>query len=278
MNTGWNRVLPMKSVEIREMPYEVTGSSEGVPIILVPGGLSGWHSWKPHAEILSRTHRVVRVQLLSMAFAEKGRTPGPFYSLRAESEALEDVADALGMQRVNLVGWSQGGAVALDLALNHSRRINTLTLIEPAAYWVGLAAGQYGEEVERFAALFRGFSNPPTEEDLISFLRMNGLVAPKDDPRVMPRWSTWNSLKISLLGLHTVLEHRDDPARLRNLRNTPVMLVRGKESAGFNHGGVELIAQGIGGNVKMLSLPNGHACHIVAQDQFLGALEDLIRS
>ncbi len=56
------------------------------------------------------------------------------------------------------------------------------------------------------------------------------------------------------------------------------MLVRGKDSTGFNHGGADLLAQGIGvkGNVRMLSLPDGHACHIVAQDQFIAALEELI--
>lgn len=269
--------MPVKSAGGLEMPYEIVGDFAGIPIVLVPGGLSGWVSWKPHAEVLSQRHRVVRVQLLSMALAERGRTPGPFYSLRSESEALEDIIDSLGVQKVNLVGWSQGGAVSLDLALNHSKRINTLTLIEPAAYWVGVAAGKYGDEIQRFAALFKSFHDPPTEEDLIGFLTLNGLVPPGADPRAMPRWSTWNSLKISLLGLHTVLEHRDDPARLRSLRSVPVLLVRGKDSVGFNHAGADLLAHGIGGNVKMLTLPDGHACHIVAQDQFIEALEELIR-
>jgi len=45
-----------------KMLSKVTG--EGSPIVLVPGGLTGWLSWEPHAERLARTRRVARVQLL----------------------------------------------------------------------------------------------------------------------------------------------------------------------------------------------------------------------
>jgi len=56
------------------MPYEISGSRHrGEPIVLVPGGLSGWISWKPHAEILSKDYKVIRVQLLNMASVEKNQ-------------------------------------------------------------------------------------------------------------------------------------------------------------------------------------------------------------
>jgi len=57
------------------MPFERSGAVSDFPIVLVPGGLSGWVSWKPHAEIFSKNHRVIRVQLLNMAAAEKNQTP-----------------------------------------------------------------------------------------------------------------------------------------------------------------------------------------------------------
>jgi len=268
--------MPDSNSEVDMMPYEVSGDSPGIPIVLVPGGLSGWISWKPHAEYLSKRHRVVRVQLLNMAYAEKGEVPGPDYTLRTESEALGSTIDSIGIGRVNLVGWSHGGAVSLDFALNQPERVNTLTLIEPAAYWVGLAQGKFRDEVEQFAALFKSFHDPPTEEDLIGFLLMNHLVPQGADPRAAPRWPAWNSMKTSLLSIHTVLEHRDSARRLSRLRETPVLLVKGRDSVGFNSGGVDLIAEGIGRNAKVLVLPDGHACHIVAQDQFMAALEELV--
>ena len=50
--------------------HEING--QGEPIVLVPGGLSGWLSWIPHAERISTKRMVVRVQLRSIELAEAG--------------------------------------------------------------------------------------------------------------------------------------------------------------------------------------------------------------
>jgi pimeloyl-ACP methyl ester carboxylesterase len=263
-------------VSILLLPYDTSGPESPVPIVLVPGGLSGWISWKPHADVLSKNYRVVRVQLLNMAAAEKHQAPEEGYSLRSESEALKNTLDKLGIQRVNLVGWSHGGEVSLDFALNYSERIATLTLIEPAAYWVARAYCEFEREEREFRELFGSFHNPPTEEDLISFLRLNGLVPPGVDPKNTPRWPVWNELKTVLLSLHTVFEHSDDLARLQLLHNKPVFLVKGKESTKENQGIVDLLSKAFGQNSRVLILPDGHACHIVAQDQFIKELEQFI--
>lgn len=258
------------------LPFDATGPESQIPIVLVPGGLSGWISWKPHAEVLSKNHRTIRVQLLNMAAAEKKKTPEEGYSLRSESEALKNTLDRLDVQKVNLVGWSHGGEVSLDFALNNPERIATLTLIEPAAYWVARAYGKFAKEEREFRELLESFHSPPTEEDLIGFLKMNGLVPPGVDPKSMPRWPVWNGLKTALLSLHTVVEHSDDLARLQLLREKSVLLVKGKDSTPDNSGIVDLLAETLGQNSRVLILPDGHACHIVAQDQFINALEQFI--
>jgi pimeloyl-ACP methyl ester carboxylesterase len=182
------------------------------------------------------------------------------------------------MQQVNLVGWSHGGEVSLDFALNNPERIATLTLIEPAAYWIARAYGKFEGEERELRSLFKGFNDPPTDEDLIGFLNINGLIPPGVNPRTMPRWPVWSSLKTALLSLHTVVEHSDDLARLQALRHKPVLLVKGKDSVGANSGIVELLSKALGPNSKVLTLPDAHACHIVAQDQFLAELTQFIAS
>jgi hypothetical protein len=52
----------------------------------------------------------------------------------------------------------------------------------------------------------------------------------------MARWPVWNSLKVALLSLRTVIEHSDDLARLHVLRGISVLLVKGKDSVEFNSG------------------------------------------
>jgi hypothetical protein len=47
-------------VEPRVLRYDL--KRQGEPIVLVPGGLTGWQSWIPHQERLADRYRVIRVQ------------------------------------------------------------------------------------------------------------------------------------------------------------------------------------------------------------------------
>lgn len=261
------------------MPYQLHGPESDTPIILVPGGLSGWYSWKPHAEILSKDRRVIRVQLLNMEAAERDQSPGESYSLRSESTALKNTIDSLKLNQVHLVGWSHGGEVSLDFALNNPQRIKSLTLIEPAAYWIvqALGANEHLKEEERsFKDFLSQIHDPVTEEDLIKFLYWNDLVPPGGDPRSLPQWPVWNKLKRALLTVHTVMEHTDGPTRLKLLHKTPTLLVKGRDSKGANAAIVDTLAKNLGPSVVFLVLPDGHACHIIAMDQFITAFTDFM--
>jgi pimeloyl-ACP methyl ester carboxylesterase len=211
-----------------------------------------------------------------MSAAEKKQTPPLGYSLRSESEALKNTLDKLQVKKINLVGWSHGGAVSLDFALNYPELIFTLTLIEPAAWWVARTHGKFLREEQGFRDLFAGFHSPPTEDDLVGFLNMNGLIPPGVTPQQMPRWPLWNELKIALLSLHTVIEHNDELTRLKRISNKPVLLIKGKDSTPDNTGIVDLLANDLSQNSRVLVLPDGHACHIVAKEQFLKELEQFI--
>ncbi len=76
-----------------KMQVKVTG--DGKPIVLVPGGLTGWLSWEPHAERLSNTREVIRVQLLNVQYGFENRPLPPQCSVKTESRALLAALDAL---------------------------------------------------------------------------------------------------------------------------------------------------------------------------------------
>src|SRR5207248_11483235 len=61
-----------------KMQSQISGS--GSPVVLVPGGLTGWISWEPHAKILSTEHKVIRVQLLNVQFGLENRQLPSDYS------------------------------------------------------------------------------------------------------------------------------------------------------------------------------------------------------
>lgn len=62
----------------------------------------------------------------------RGDSPPPDYSVDMEIEALERFADALGLNRFNLVGYSGGGFIALAFAGIRPERLLSLAVFEPA--------------------------------------------------------------------------------------------------------------------------------------------------
>src|SRR5512137_1433035 len=87
-----NMVAPSYvETETQILPAKSTG--QGMPLVLVPGGLTGWLSWEPHVQRLAANRRVISVQLLSVAYGLEKRPLPSDYALRTESRALEATLD-----------------------------------------------------------------------------------------------------------------------------------------------------------------------------------------
>jgi pimeloyl-ACP methyl ester carboxylesterase len=107
----------------------------GPPLVMLGGGIRGAAEFAPHAATLARNSRVIRIQTQNIASVEAGVPLPPKYSVKAESRALYESLDRLGiLTTVDLVGHSFGALVALDFALDHPDRIRSLTLAEPPAF------------------------------------------------------------------------------------------------------------------------------------------------
>jgi pimeloyl-ACP methyl ester carboxylesterase len=140
----------------RVLLHEVKG--QGEPIVLVPGGLSGWLSWIPFAERLSTERMVVRVQLRSVELAEAGEPFPEDYGVLTEREALHATVNELGLDSFDLAGWSHGGLVSLAFALEYPERVRTLTLIEPSAFWILRETGRASDALSGAEADDRSLS------------------------------------------------------------------------------------------------------------------------
>jgi pimeloyl-ACP methyl ester carboxylesterase len=253
------------------MPFQMTG--EGRPLVLVPGGLTGWLSWEPHAQRLSQARKVVRVQLLSVQYGLEGRELPPDYSPRTESKALAAAVDALGLSApVDFAAWSYGGVVTLDYALAHPDRIRSLTLIEPPAFWVLGREDEWDAETREAVQSTRLHSSDITEDQLVEFARMAGLVPPDTDPRSMPQWPVWARHRQSLRANPAIAGHKDDPSRLRVFQ-PPVLLVKGTGSAPLLHQITDALARHLP-NARVTEMPAGHGPHIVSVDKFLEEMAD----
>jgi pimeloyl-ACP methyl ester carboxylesterase len=247
--------------------HEVKG--QGKPIVLVPGGLSGWLSWIPFAERLAPERKVIRVQLRSVELAEAGEPFPADYGIPTEREALRTTVDELGLESFDLAGWSHGGFVSLAFALEYPERVRTLTLIEPGAFWIPRELGHASDALAE--ADDRSLSGREiTIRDLEDFLVRAGLGEPGDDFESLPLWSVWvrNRQVLSIFG--TLWDHTDSLERLRAL-GVPVLAVKGTETAEFEAAVVDDLAV-TAPRVRVLELPGGHASHIENIDRFLDEL------
>jgi pimeloyl-ACP methyl ester carboxylesterase len=247
-------------------------SGKGSPIILVPGGLTGWLSWEPHSRILSKNRTVIRVQLLNVEYGIENRELPSDYSVRTESEALAATIDESGIDLpVDIVGWSYGAFTSLIYALDHSEKVRTLTLIEPPAMWVLRSNGKFNPATQKEADFFLTLDGNITEDMLADFLVHAGFVRPGQPARELSQWNKWIPFRQSLRNSPAVVNYNDDKQRLRNFR-PPVLLVKGTGSSAWLHN----VIDGLAGNLRnsrVIELPEGHGPHLVSMNKFLNELE-----
>jgi len=253
---------------------QVKVKGEGAPILLVPGGLTGWRSWEPFVEIFSSQKReVISVQLLSVEYGIENKKLPDNFSVKTESQALAATLDSLGYYYpIDIVAWSFGALASLDFALDHPDRIRTLTLIEPPAFWVLRENEQLDAKTRNTLNFFESLHGNITDDMLEAFLKEAGFVKPGESARDLPQWQQWLPFKQSLRNCPSVVTHRDDLKRLQQLKS-PVLLVKGTGSSLFFHKIIDGLDSSFP-NSRVIELPEGHVPHIVSRDKFLPELKN----
>jgi len=256
--------------KVMKMQSEVTGN--GRPIVLVPGGLTGWASWEPFVKIFSEKRTVISVQLLGVQFGLENRPLPENYSVKTESDALAATLDSLGYNiPLDVVAWSFGAFTALNYALDHPDRIRTLTLIEPPAMWVLHTTGKWNDEAQQAADFFQSQKGDITEDMLAEFMQRAGFVQPGESPRELPKWNYWVPFRHSLRINPSVVSFRDDVKRLKTFQ-PPVLLIKGTGSTKWLHRIIDGLSETIP-HSQVVEFPGGHAPHIVSMDTFIPELE-----
>lgn len=98
----------------------------GPPVLLVHGLGSSGADWAFQIPALAGRHRVIVPDLRGSG--RRAGAPGP-YSIAGFADELWALADALGHETLDLVGFSLGGAVALEMALARPDRVARLVTI-----------------------------------------------------------------------------------------------------------------------------------------------------
>lgn len=106
-----------------EVHYLEAGS--GPPLLLVHGLAASWRWWQPVLPALTRRHRVIAIDLPGFGSSRAEQR----LSLKTAGRFLCQVMEALGLERVDLIGHSMGGRICMDVAANCPSLVRRLVLV-----------------------------------------------------------------------------------------------------------------------------------------------------
>lgn len=134
--------MPVIDVRGIASHHEIAGAGE--PLLLLHGGFCSLETMRPLGELLTSSYLVHAVERPG-----HGRTPdrdGPISYAEGLLDTLAHL-DAVGLDRVHVVGFSDGAILGLLLALHHPDRVRSLVAIsantDPSGY---LADGSSGAD------------------------------------------------------------------------------------------------------------------------------------
>lgn len=119
---------------------EEAGPPGGVPLLLIHSLGAATAMWAPQIAVLSRTHRVIAMDLPGHGLSQA--RPGEYSMAGLAADAL-GVLDALGIEAAHVAGVSIGGRIAMQIASTAPGRVLSLMLcdtaldFQPPSRWTG---------------------------------------------------------------------------------------------------------------------------------------------
>lgn len=169
----------------RSIRYLRMGEGDGDPVLLLHGFGGDLNNWMFNQPALAEAGVVYALDLLGHGGSSKDVGAG---DVATQTAAVIAFMDALGIQRAHLAGHSMGGAVALDLALNHPGRVASLSLVCSAGlgpeingdYLSGFVNAAKRKDLKPVAQqLFadEGLVTRDLLDDLLKYKRIDGVQA-----------------------------------------------------------------------------------------------------
>lgn len=106
-----------------QLHYEARGT--GKPLILLHGNGEDGSYFVHQMAFFSQNYRVIAVDTRGHGQSPRGTAP---FTIGQFAEDLLHLMDRLGLETANLLGFSDGGNIALTFALEHPERVDKLIL------------------------------------------------------------------------------------------------------------------------------------------------------
>jgi pimeloyl-ACP methyl ester carboxylesterase len=132
MTRGSRKTLHSGFTQLGSLRVHHTHGGRGSPVLFIHGlGSSGYIEWRFNLEAAAEGHRVYAPDLPGFGRTEKPRAR---YGIPYFTRFIERYMQARGLRSAAVVGTSLGGRVALELALEHPRRVSRLVLVNALGF------------------------------------------------------------------------------------------------------------------------------------------------
>ncbi|MBY5591483.1 alpha/beta hydrolase [Rhizobium leguminosarum] len=106
--------------EVNDIKMYYAEYGEGNPILFIHGGLGNAEVWGHQVADFARDHRVIVADSRGHGRSTRGQQPFGYDLMTSDYVAL---LDYLKIDKVTLVGWSDGGIIGIDMAMKNPEKL-----------------------------------------------------------------------------------------------------------------------------------------------------------
>lgn len=124
--------------------YEVHGA--GKPLVMLHGGVNPADMFGAPLAAMAEAHQVIAVHLRGHGLSSDADAP---WSSELMADDVDALLEAIGIESADVMGYSLGGGVALQLAIRHPERVGKLVMVSASIK----TSGNYPEVEVAFKAM-----------------------------------------------------------------------------------------------------------------------------
>lgn len=118
------------SYQNHQIFYDVKGS--GKPILILNGIMMSTRSWEPFVESFIENNMLIRLDFLDQG--QSDRLEGQSYDQSIQVDLIHQLMIELKLEKINIVGISYGGEVAISFAIKYPDLVSRLVLFNTTPY------------------------------------------------------------------------------------------------------------------------------------------------
>ncbi len=204
-----------RSLDLVYRGWEPDTQSTKLPVLLMHGAPGSGGNFNQLGPVLASDRMIFAPDLVGFGESDLG----PDISYRVQANYMFAYLDQMGVDRVHLVGWSNGGGVAIRMADLYPQRVASMTMLASVGAQETEGSGSYFFEHVKYAVGLGGLGFVP---DLIPHF---GFLGTREQ-RIDWLWSFWDSDQRQLT---KIMPQITTPTLILQGRHDPLVAARAAE-------------------------------------------------